>query len=197
MIIGFTGKAQSGKTTCCNFVKKILENVQHVNFKDGLVREIKERFPNVLQEIMFDEGEAVQTVGDLFVQKPPLMRALLQNYGTDVRRKDDIDYWVKQWKHTVTYSKFNNIVCDDVRFLNEAAAVKDFDGIIIRVKRTDVTDTGNHPSETEMDRIQPDYTVEAGPGEQEKLRDQLVNIINNDLPTVQGRAKETKVDSVH
>lgn len=176
-ILGFTGKMRSGKSTACQIVREELGDVAHINMKDGLVKEIKDRFPHVLREILLIEGEAVHDVNDLFVQKPPIMRALLQNYGTEVRRKDKEDYWVQIWKSSVSYSKSEHVVTDDVRFLNEAEAVHAMGGKIIRIIRPDVQDTSTHQSEIEMDKIEADYTITVGPGELDKLKEELQKII--------------------
>lgn len=177
MILAFTGKKYSGKSAACQLVREILGETSTtattINFKDALVKEITKNFPKLLEEIWAIEGEAVQDMHDLFRQKPPLLRSLMQNYGTEVRRGDDPEYWIKQWKSKVTYTD-GIILCDDVRFLNEAAAVKDFDGIIIRLNREDNDSLDSHISETEMDKIEADHTIyvkeEGLPELKEKLR---------------------------
>ena len=94
MIIGLTGKKQNGKSTAAEHLSD-KHNFVRINFKDALVAEIRERFPNLLEAIIeiMDrtdyDGMNPWTVDRLFKEKPPLMRALLQNYGTEVRRIDD------------------------------------------------------------------------------------------------------------
>ena len=184
MIIGFTGKAQSGKTTACTHIVETLRDVTKIGFKDALVEEMKKNFPDLLEGIInqYHARNAIEGVWDdgwdvrrLFEDKPPLMRALMQNYGTDVRRGDNPEYWTKQWKAMVAQTE-GHIVCDDVRFLNEADAIRDVGGIIVKIVRTDITDTGNHISETEMDKIIPHYVIKAGKGELAKLYKELQNI---------------------
>ena len=120
-----------------------------------------------------------ENIDDLFTIKPPLIRALLQNYGTEVRRKENPDYWVNEWwgAYKMNYV-LKNVVVDDVRFLNEAKEIKSNYGTIIRIVRTDITSGGEHVSETEMLDIVPDYTIEVGPGEHEKLYTALDKIIH-------------------
>ena len=102
MIIGFTGYKQSGKSTAAKYLEEKY-NFTRINFKDALVQEIKDNFPDLLEEICLiyeefsfpKEGDGVDFgIENMFQTKPPLMRALLQNYGTEVRRKDDQHYWV-------------------------------------------------------------------------------------------------------
>ena len=176
MLIGLTGKAGAGKTEVCGMIRDIIGETSQVNFKDPLINEIIKNFPDLLDEILLDEGEAADNVNSLFRTKPPLMRALMQNYGTEVRRREDPDYWVNQWKKKVSYTK-GSILIDDVRFINEAEAVKYFDGVIIRVTRDDIKSVDKHASELEMDKIIPDYTINGKAGDLDNLQEQVVNII--------------------
>jgi hypothetical protein len=100
----------------------------------------------------------------------------MQNYGTEVRRKENPDYWVDQYLNTL-HEIEQKVVTDDVRFLNEARAIKLGLGTIIRIIRTDITTGGDHSSETEQLQIQADYTIEVNPGEHEKLYAELDDIM--------------------
>jgi hypothetical protein len=180
MIIGLTGKKQNGKSTAATYIAEKYGFVR-LNFKDALVAEIKERFPNVLEVIieMMDrsayDGMNPWTVDRLFKDKPPVFRALMQNFGTEVRRRDHEDYWVVKWLKQV--QKIDNVVVDDVRFLNEAQAVTDMGGHIVRIIRDDYVNTDTHVSESEMNFIVPDYTIAIKTGEQEILYRELDNFI--------------------
>lgn len=151
MIIGFTGKKQSGKTTCCGY----LDNFSIQSFKGALTEELKQNFPDLLQEL----SESYEMpLDDLFLEKPSLVRKLMQNYGTDVRRKDDDNYWTNRWLERAKFIE-GNIAVDDVRFLNEAKAVKDMGGVIIRVVRPSGNDNDQHISEVEQEQIEADYEI--------------------------------------
>ena len=58
---------------------------------------------------------------------------------------------------------------DDCRFQNEAYAIREQGGIIIRLERTDMIHTDTHQSETEMDSIIPDFTITCNGGDEEIL----------------------------
>ncbi len=169
MIIGLTGKKQNGKSTAAQYVADKYGFVR-LNFKDALVAEIKERFPNVLEAIIevMDrsayDGMKPWTIDRLFKDKPPIFRALMQNFGGEVRRRDHEDYWVVMWLKQA--SKHKNVVVDDVRFLNEAQAVRDMGGMIIRIVRADYNNNDSHVSETEMDSIEADDSVTVVSGEE-------------------------------
>jgi hypothetical protein len=176
-IYAFTGKKQSGKSTAVAYLHS-LRGMTKVNFKDALVGEIVQNFPDLIPHIIeyterrnYDGGNPL-TVARLIAEKPPLFRTLMQNYGTEVRRRDDPDYWVNQWKESVRQVK-GDITTDDVRFANEAKAVREMGGVVIRIVRPDQTNTDTHVSETEMDAIHPDYTIEAITGDFENLYEKL------------------------
>lgn len=171
-IIGLTGYKQSGKSTAAKYIAENYGYVR-VNFKDALVQEIKDNFPDLLEEMV--NTHLIESVDDLFQQKPPLMRALMQNYGTEVRRNDDPKYWVKKWIKEM--QEHESVVTDDVRFLNEAHAVTANGGKIIHIERTDITTGGNHLSETEQDMIVCHYNVTTEFNNLEDMYEQIDNII--------------------
>lgn len=187
-IIGLIGFKQVGKSTADKYLEEKYGFVRH-NMKDALVAEIKQNFPDLLKEITVEYNDTatgpMRTVDDMFTIKPPLMRALLQNYGTEVRRGDDDNYWTNQWFKTISLncvtddgkSFYKKVVTDDVRFKNEAKAVKVVGGILIRLTRPDITTGGSHASETEQLEIEADYTIECQPGDHEHLYSELDRIL--------------------
>ena len=177
MIIGIVGFKQVGKSTAAKHLEEKHSFCRH-NMKDALVEEIKENFPELLKQIAYltDMENGMEAgINDLFKNKPPLMRALMQNYGTDVRRKDSDSYWTDQWLKGSTDMK--NIVVDDVRFLNEAEAVRNQGGILIRLTRPDIVTGGTHASETEQMEIVVDHTINCEPGDHEDLYQKLDAIV--------------------
>lgn len=171
LIIGFVAPKQFGKTTACNIVQSILkDSVVQINFKDALIEELKRNFPNLLQII-----SSGKEIDDLFITKPPLIRALMQNYGTEVRRGNDKDYWVDRWAVKIKGDK--HVVCDDVRFLNEAKRIKDLGGILIRLHRTDLDNDDNHISETEQRQILCDHLITISKDGQHELQKHLESIL--------------------
>ena len=194
MIIGLTGKKRSGKTTASDYLMYRFNghlidfNSVRINFKDALLDELRANFPALLQAIAdsYDhsdyDGMDPWTVDKLFREKPPMMRALLQNYGTEVRRGDDPLYWIRRWNQRAKEEQ-RHVITDDVRFLNEAQAVKDLGGIVVRIVREDLPSTDTHQSEAEMDQIEPDYTISVKTGEHEKLYDFLDFLIESNEST--------------
>ncbi len=172
MVIGICGYKGSGKSTVADHLVKE-HGFTRVNFKDALVAEMKKLLPNTLKSL----GEMYSlSVEELFQAKPAVMRALMQEYGTEVRRADDANYWVRQWKETVS-GIGKHIVVDDVRFFNELSALTEMDGVLIRIVRSDITSGGEHQSETEQTKFVEDFTIEASHGEHKKVYKAVDDII--------------------
>lgn len=181
MIIGFTGKKRSGKSTASEYVMQLTGGTR-INFKDALVEEITNLFPDLLNaiidtmDVVAYDGVKQWDVKRLFEEKPPLVRRLMQNYGTNVCRGDDSFYWVKRWKEKVAETT-GVIIVDDVRFLNEARAVRDAGGIIIRIEREGLESEDTHQSEVEMDYIEDNFCISVKTGDFNTLYQELNKII--------------------
>lgn len=117
-------------------------------------------------------------------------RRLLQWLGTDWGRAISPDMWVILWKDRVkelllsTYNPL--VVCDDVRFENEAQAVLDMRGILIKVRapehmRADRIDTtlSHHASERGVADAVCSYIVENS-GTLSDLRERVSHIMNRE-----------------
>lgn len=198
MIIGLAGYKGSGKSTVAQYLERE-HGFKRVNFKDSLVQEMKDRLPDSLREMVqvlssryrqITEGilpqdnethvitdeEMDKMVDNLFTVKPPPMRALMQNYGTEIRRRDDNNYWVNQWIDRITGID-GNIVTDDVRFENELSAIKNTGGVLIRIIRDDISSGGTHISETEQEKFIADFTIAAGEGNLDDVYRQVESIL--------------------
>ena len=95
------------------------------------------------------------TVDEFWGETP---RALLQRMGTEAMRnniRDDV--WIQALRRRITASGAERIVIPDVRFVNEAEAVKSWGGYVLKVTRPGFEAPGitqaqaKHSSETEMD----------------------------------------------
>jgi len=188
-LIGFTGKKGHGKTTATLKAIEVLEGkgykvIRH-NFKDALIETVKKKFPETLKQIgiVYDK-----TIDELFDEKPPVMRALMQNVGTEVYRGMRDDWWVMEWymklfqlqKDNETVEKLA-IITDDVRFLNEEMMFKAKGGHLIRIIRTGYEDSvaTTHQSEVEMDQFIPDAEISAH--DKQSLEDNITAYINDHI----------------
>lgn len=101
-------------------------------------------------------------------KQPMTIRDFLQRLGTDSLRNNlHPNVWVNalfaDYK-PVDYNddeqpRLPNWIITDVRFPNEAKAIKDKGGIVIRVDRPGVVPINNHPSEIGLDDWKFDYKI--------------------------------------
>lgn len=172
MIIGLCGFKGSGKSVVANYIADN-HGFTKVNFKDALIREMKVKLNRTLKELgyIYEMSE-----DELFLNKPPAMRALMQEYGTEIVRGFDDKHWIREYGKTVV--DINNVVTDDVRFQNEYDAIVMAGGIIIRVERSDISTGGDHPSETEHLKFEEDFVIQAEPGNHQHVYMQIESIID-------------------
>ena len=81
------------------------------------------------------------------------IRALMQGLG-DLMRKEIPDVFIE-----CTLNSKDDFLVSDCRFPNEAKAVKERGGIVIKVVRPDAQAKDSHQSETQIDEIEADYTL--------------------------------------
>lgn len=171
MIIAITGYKQSGKSTASKYLQEKHEFVRH-NFKDALIKELKTFFPDFIRK----ECELYNcTTEELFDRKPGHIRELMQNFGTELRRDEDPLYWIREW---FLHRPDKDTVVDDCRFLNEAEAIKNIGGYVVRIIKIGQVKKDLHSSETEQDKITFDYLIEAEEGNHQKIYSELEAIIN-------------------
>lgn len=131
-IIGLTGKMGVGKTTIVEIMRQVLnDEVNVVKFAQPLYD---------IQEFIYERISSVHERPKGFVKD----RKLLQFLGTDWARQNiNTNLWVDLWKIEVLnierdFDQENLddyvIVVDDVRFDNEAQAIKSMGGLIIKVE---------------------------------------------------------------
>lgn len=104
-------------------------------------------------------------------RKSMTVREFLQKLGTDgLRNGLHENTWVNalmcdyigMYDLDTDRTTYPNWVITDTRFPNEAQAIKDAGGIIIRVDRPGVSATNDHPSETSLDDWKFDYKIMNG-----------------------------------
>ena len=159
MIIAICGRKFSGKSTVANLLHNAT-GYPVVSFADklkditcvlsGCTRE-------QLEDYDFKENELVPDYLRPYClnAEKPTFRAFLQHFGSEVMRGVNDDIWID-----CTLSNCEeNVIVSDCRFPNEAKAVKARGGIVIKVVRPDAQAKDSHQSETQIDEIEPDYTI--------------------------------------
>lgn len=159
MIIGIAGKAQAGKDTTAMMLQTLITNPNitwdmynsdiyyawgHfiVHYAD-LLKEVSQEMLNM----PFDNFNSQEVKQQYLDWLGMTVREFLQKLGTAVRKEIDPDFWVKALFNTY---HDGNIIIADVRFPNEAEAIKERGGILIRIERPGAG-AGNHISETALD----------------------------------------------
>lgn len=176
MLIGICGFKGSGKSVVADYIKQN-HGFERVNFKDALIREMKIKLGRTLKEL----SQAYHMdIDKLFENKPPAMRALMQEYGTEIVRGFDPNHWIDEYSKSI--ADIRNVVTDDVRFQNEFDRIKLSGGVVIRVVRDDITTGGDHQSETEHLNFEEDFIVTAVYGDHMsvfKQVDKIIDILKN------------------
>lgn len=189
MIIGITGKAQSGKDTACRIVqlintvdydcacsegegeKYILDNVDNILpitcmwEKHAFADKLKECASIILgvPRFMFESGEFKESFTSLPLSnkegEPMTNREFLQYFGTEVGRSIDKDLWIKALMYSYGRDKESHWIVPDVRFPNEADAIRNAGGVLWKIER-DGSGAGNHISEKLIDDIMVNIIIE-------------------------------------
>lgn len=184
-VISFSGKIASGKDTLANALQMNLKKDLNVNFEIiSFGYFLKDELKDFIDNLYFDERilsnifqisiddikkckEILYTEENCDIKnKTNNIRKLLQYYGTNIRRKQDKNYWINRLIYYIKNSKTNNFIITDSRFVNEIESLNIFDTFKIdlriskdeqlrRITNRDGTilslDELNHLSECELD----------------------------------------------
>lgn len=94
--------------------------------------------------------------------RPRSPRQIMQWWGTEYRRSLDNGYWTGAVVAHVNYQCKNHNtrhVITDVRFENEAQAVRNMGGVIWQIKRPDLKVDTTHSSESDGSQFNPDAVI--------------------------------------
>lgn len=137
--IAIVGTMHSGKTTLANAL--VERDYQRIGLADA-VKDIAAQALNEIKHAMAEEyGEhSPHGYGFFDVHKvnehKAVLRPFLQWLGTDLARQFlyDDEVWIRAFRREVEWAT-KPVVCDDVRFPNEAAALKGMGFTVIRIHR--------------------------------------------------------------
>jgi hypothetical protein len=157
--IGLSGWAKSGKDTIANYLVEH-HGYKRVSFADPM----REALVRLNPKIMFYGADihlstAVDLLGwEELKRQNPEVRELLQRFGTEVGREMfGENFWVD-----LAISKIqpgDKIVFADVRYQNEADAVKKLGGSVVRVTRDGVNPANSHHSEHDLNDYEFDLVI--------------------------------------
>jgi hypothetical protein len=162
-LIGITGYKRSGKDTTGEVMASIL-GLQRIAFADP----IKDAVRAILRAQGVEEATIEECIdGDLKEAPCPYLqdkspRYVMQTLGTEWGRGmlgDDI--WVKAALNRAANSSVGTVITD-VRFPNEAEAIREAGGVVVRVFRSETEPDPAvclHPSEAGVASIVADYAL--------------------------------------
>ncbi len=142
-------------------------DIRMVAFADALRHEVKTAIRQAHGADNLIEGFQEAGLMPAWVRPevfPAKQRTLLQWWGTEYRRSADPDYWVKKLFNRLKILAPDVAVVTDLRYPNEAAAIKQAGGYLVKVTRTTPPDVivPGHASETALDGYTGwDFTLEA------------------------------------
>jgi hypothetical protein len=147
-ILGVSGWARSGKDTFADSLS-LKKNYKKISFAQPL-KDILLILNPYIKEIEMDLKQAVNLHTWEGIKKYNEVRRLLQTMGTEIGRKYfGEDVWINLALDAVEDGK--KVIISDVRFKNEANAIQELNGKIVRIVRHGVEAPNNHVSEHELD----------------------------------------------
>jgi hypothetical protein len=159
MMIGLSGWARSGKDTVANYLVE-KHGFVRVSFADQMRTALYNLDPTIdLMGYRISLRTAVDLTGweNLKAQSADV-RGLMQRMGTEVGRNLwGEDFWVEAAMNLV--SPDTNIVVSDVRYPNEADAIRRRGGQVWRITRDGVGPANNHDSETSLNTYSFDQYI--------------------------------------
>lgn len=156
--IAFTGFKRSGKTTAAQVL------VDEFGYgRRSFAQPIKDDVITMLNAVIHQYGSTrpLVTADDLVTHKE-VFRPILQWYGAEFWRQHmgDEAHWINVFLENMPISDDEHVVCDDVRFVNEAKALHREGFFIVRIVRDDQeTSNDPHASEQELVQIEPDMVL--------------------------------------
>jgi len=155
MIVGLSGYAQSGKDATAELLCLNYEYTRRA-FADPMRHALK--IINPYLDSVTRVADYVDDYGWDVAKHNPEVRRLLQVFGTDFGRKmmgDDV--WIKMALRDLRPN--DRIVISDVRFPNEAEAIKKLGGSVWRINRKNHSAVNGHPSEHAMDNYMFNHVI--------------------------------------
>lgn len=169
-----SGHANSGKDACCNYISKKYGYVK-IAFADKIKRMLMHLYNFSYEQLWGDSDER----GKIDPRYDKIVREFIQSFG-DIGRNlysnTWVDYTVKiinqiNNNYNFNYVNYHGISFDgesgpkpvivpDGRYLNELEAIRNLNGIIIRIIRPNSKisgNVGNHSSEIDQDFIPDSY----------------------------------------
>lgn len=143
MLIGLNGRKQAGKDTVYERASRLLADVvevERVSFADLLYRSAAAALGVTVEQLQEWKSDPCMEVvvryagADDYVHARQTIREYLQHYGTEAHRVVfGEEFWVEQVRRALAAHHGRVIMVTDVRFPNEAEAVRSCGGAVVEV----------------------------------------------------------------
>ncbi len=199
MLVGFSGKIGTGKTTLANLLVDLLQSPRfyqrisatRIAFGDKLKEEAASIYEFPIRDAYENKDKVISmpALSPIYLapwkHEQASIREVLQYYATEICRYRDEDYWIKAIDakiKAIPTDEARIVFIDDVRFTNELEYVKRH-GVCYRLECYQGWQAGenaNHISETALDNANFDKVYNPEYGQLEELamciRDLLVQL---------------------
>lgn len=171
MIIGLSGYAKSGKDTVAEIIQELQPSIWQVKKFSGKLKIIASLLTGIHPDKFEDQEFKQSTLGKEWGMT---VREFLQKLGTDaVREGLHTNAWVNalmaDYHEQEVVERLGDYISrvtppsewiiTDCRFPNEAQAIKDKGGVIVRIDRPGIAPVNAHPSETSLDNWDFDFKI--------------------------------------
>ncbi len=180
-VMGIIGKKFNGKDTLAQMMLECFKDDFRytpvlVAFGDAVKQELTEQY-NVNPYVFYDP-ELKEVFNEQLGTTP---RKLMQYHGTEFRRAQDPDYWVKALDKNVKKLLARRgtelvVIATDLRFPNEVKWILSNDGKVIGVTRNLESNADQHKSESQIEGLMKEhaFTIYDNGGTIEDLKKQVV-----------------------
>ena len=169
-LIGFAGKARSGKDTAGKY---LVDEYQFLRY--SFAQPLKDA-AKIMFHLTDEQVEQKENVIEPWGKSP---RELYQLLGTDVARSIDVNVWVKGAEIFKQENTGRSIVITDVRFSNEAYWIRNNGGVVIFLesKTRGIHEHTGHSSENGLTGEDVDLIIE---------NDGTINALHEKLEELRG-----------
>lgn len=175
LLVGLSGYARSGKDTAC---AGLVEHAGFVRlaFADAVRTALAAIDPLVpYGDELVRTSTLVATCGWDIAKAGDEVRSLLQRVGAEGGRQV---HGEDAWVDVAMRAADHRTVFSDVRFPNEADAIRSLGGIVVRINRPGVGPANGHTSETALDNYEFDFVV-TNAGTVGQLQAAVVLLVNS------------------
>ena len=153
LIVGFAGKARSGKDTAGKY---LVDEYQFLRY--SFAQPLKDA-AKIMFHLTDKQVEQKEKPAEPWGKSP---RELYQKLGTDVARSIDVNVWVKGAEIFKKENPGRSIVITDVRFSNEAYWIRNQGGIVVYLnsETRGIREHTEHSSENGMKGSDVDIIIQ-------------------------------------